>query len=243
MLNRVDIKRELIKVKEKNRREEDNLLREVDRILHNSVVSGKNVLENLKFYNQSFQLVDEEDVEGTLIFTAEEIKQIAIKYRLRFVDSQCSKKEFPYEAVLKIEHLNHAHKKSLNGFKVLSTRNFFRQKTNNDCAVLFAPTNLGNYYLVHKWGKEFKWNRAILSWPLKNIETLFVTLILTTLVITMCLPTYLITLDRKATYWCAYRIGIFFHLLIFNMGVTAYVTFAFSKNLSSGTWNYDKDLF
>jgi hypothetical protein len=182
-------------------------------------------------------------MEPDLIFRPEEIKKIAINYRLRFVNSQCSKKEFPYEAVLKIEHLNKTHKKALNGFKLLSTAEFFKDKNNNDCALLFAPTNLGNYYLVHKWGKEYKWNRSIVNWPLRNIETIFVTLIVTTLLITLSLPTYLITLDRKATYWCAYRIGIFFHLFIFNMGVTAYVTFAFSKNLSSGVWNNDRDLF
>ncbi len=106
---------------------------------------------------------------------------------------------------------------------------------------MFVPTNLGNYYLVHEWGKALKWYRKFLSWPMRNIETLFVTIIVATFIITMILPTSLITLDRKATYWCAYRIGIFFHLFIFNMGVTAYITFAFSKNLSSSNWNADKD--
>jgi hypothetical protein len=241
MLNSVDIKKELIKYRQKARREEDNLLREVGRILHNSAFNGKNVLDNLKHYNQSFELVDEEDVDPELIFKASEIREIAIKYRLRFLDSQCYKQEFPYEAILKIEDFNLTHKKSLKGFKVLGTTKFFAGKNNSDCALLFAPTNLGNYYLVHKWGKELKWSRAMLSWPVKNIETLFLTLIIVTLVITLSLPTYLITLDRKATYWCAYRIGIFFHLFIFNMGVTAYVTFAFSKNLSTSTWNNDKE--
>jgi hypothetical protein len=237
MLRAVDIKSELVKVRAKIRREEDDLIREVDRILHKSAFHKKNVLDNLKNYNESFELVDEEDVEKESIFTLKEIKEIAIRYRLRFLDSQCYKREFPYESVLKIENINRTHKKDLKGFKLLSTTGFFRKKNNEDCAVLFAPTSLGNYYLVHRWGKELKWNRALANWPVKNIETLFLSLIIVTLIITMCLPTYLITLDRKATYWCAYRIGIFFHLFIFNMGVTAYVTFAFSKNLSTSLWN------
>lgn len=240
-MKRVDIQKELCVCRLKIRREEDRLIHEVDRLLHNSTFNKKNVLDNLKNYSQAFEVVDEEDVDQELIFTTAEIKNIAIKYRLRFIDSQCYRHEFPYESVLKIDHLNLTHKKSLKGFKVLSTSRFFTEKTNTDNALLFVPTNAGNYYLIHRWGKELKASRAFLKWPLKNIETLFVSLILITFIITMCLPTYLITLDRKATYWCAYRIGIFFHLFIFNMGVTAYVTFAFSKNLSSSIWDNDKD--
>jgi hypothetical protein len=241
MLSGVDIRRELSQLRSKTRKDEDQLLREVDRILHDSAFSKRNILENLKHYNQSFELVNEEEVDASQIFTLSEIKTIAVKYRLRFIDSQSYKYDFPYESVLKIEDFNVTFKKALKGFKVLSTPGFFKEKGNKDCALLFAPTNLGNYYLIHKWGNQLKWYRALLSWPLKNIETVFMSLILITGIITLCLPTYLITLDRRATYWCAYRIGIFFHLFIFNMGVTAYVTFAFGKNLSSSVWNSDKD--
>jgi len=240
-MNRVDLLIQLKKCKEKNTKESDAIISEVNRILHKDLYSEKNVLNNLKHYNRSFELIDEEDVDKNQIFKLSEIKKLAIKYRLRFLDSQCCKSDFPYESVLKIEHINSEYKKSLKGFKVLSTGNFFKSPKNEDNALLFAPTNLGNYYLIHKWGKSLKWHRKFFSWPLRNIETLFLTIIIVTFIITMSLPTYLITLDRKATYWCAYRIGIFFHLFIFNMGVTAYVTFAFSKNLSSSIWNINKD--
>jgi len=241
MLGKVDIENELLKFKSKTRREEDNLIEEVDRILHESVFNQKNVLDNLKNYNKSFEVIDEEDVDPSLVFKLSEIKAIALKYRLRFLDSQCYKFDFPYESVLKIEDLNSVFRKSLTGFKVLGTTKFFNKKNNNDCALLFVPTNLGNYYLIHKWGEELKWYREYINWPIKNIENLFVSIIVATLIITLSLPTYLITLDRKATYWCGYRIGVFFHLLIFNMGVTTYITFSFSKNLTTGIWNSDKD--
>ncbi len=237
----VDLFIQLEKCKDQKTKEADDLLSEVNRILHKNIYNEKNVLNNLKHYNKSFELIDEDDVEKNMIFSSSEIKKLAIQYRLRFLDSQCYKSDFPYESVLKIEQLNATHKKSLKGFKVLSTSKFFKDAKNIDNALLFAPTNLGNYYLIHKWGKPLKWYRKFVSLPLRNIETLFVTLIIITFIITMSLPTYLITLDRKATYWCAYRIGIFFHLFIFNMGATAYITFAFSKNLSSSIWNVDKD--
>jgi len=241
MLGPVDVKEELIRRRSKIRRAEDHLIKEVDKILHQSAFSGKNVLDNLKDYHKSFGSVDEEDMDAENIFSINEIKEIAIKYRLRFVDSGIFKQELPYESLLKVQHINQAHKKELSGFKLLATTHFLKNKNTTDNTLLFVPTNLGNYYLVHLWGKKLKWNRALMNWPIRNIETLFLSLILATLLITLSLPTRLITLDRKATYWCAYRIGIFFHLFIFNMGVTAYITFAFSKNLSSSVWNSDKD--
>lgn len=241
MLGKVDIESELLKFKSKTRREEDNIIHEVERILQESVFDQKNVLDNLKHYNKSFEVIDEEDVDPSLIFKRSEIKAIALKHRLRFLDSQSYKFDFPYEAVLKIDFINSEYRKALKGFKLLGTGKFFRDKSNRDGALLFAPTNLGNYYLVHKWGNELKWQRQILNWPIKNIENLFVSIILFTAIIALVLPTELITLDRKADYWCGYRIGVFFHLFIFNMGVTAYSTFAFSKNLSSGIWDSDKD--
>lgn len=237
----VDLQVKLQKHKRKNEKEADKILAEANRILNKEAYNEKNVLNNLKNYNQLNEVIDEEDVEPELVFSTSDIRSIAIKYRLRFLDSQCCKTDFPYESVLKIEYLNETCKKNLKGFKVLGTTKFFKQKGNADNALLFAPTNHGNYYLIHQWGDDLKWYRPIINWPLRSIENLFVTLLITTLIITLSLPTYLITLDRKATYWCAYRIGIFFHLLIFNMGVTAYVTFSFSKNLSTGIWNSDKD--
>jgi hypothetical protein len=241
-MSRVDLLVKLTRCKEKKEKDADMVLQEVNRILNKELYTEKNILHNLKNYNKLVEVINEDEVDESLVFKISEIKDIALTYRLRFVDSQCYKHDFPYESVLKIEHLNATYKKSLKGFKVLSTGKFFRDKNSRDSALLFAPTNLGNYYLVHQWGEPLKWHRKYVNWPLNNIENLFVTLILTTLVITMCLPTYLITLDRKATYWCAYRIGIFFHLLIFNMGVTAYITFAFSKNLGTSIWNSEEGL-
>ena len=240
-MSSVDLLKQLNKCRQKSLKQGDEVISEVNKILNRDLYSEKNVLDNLKHYNKSFEYIDEEDVDQSKIFKETEIKKLALKYRLRFLNSQCCKSDFPYESVLKIEHINSVHKKSLNGFKVLSTYKFFNQTKNKDNALLFAPTNHGNYYLIHEWGSGLNWHREYLSWPIKNIETLFVTLILSTLIIAVSLPTSLITYDSKAPYWCAYRIGIFFHLIIFNMGVTAYVTFAFGKNLTSSIWNSERN--
>lgn len=79
------------------------------------------------------------------------------------------------------------------------------------------------------------------NWPLRRFENLALTVIMATLLITLALPTWLITLDSSAQYWSGYRAAAFMHLLIFNAGITAYLTFAFSRHFSSTVWNRKKD--
>ncbi len=240
-MKRVDITGELSKLKSKTRSKEDDLITEANRILSNDLFSEKKILNNLKHYNTSFELVDEEDVDSSMIFKISEIKKIALQYRLKFIDSQYFKDEIPYEAILKIKHINLKYHKDLKGFKILAPLEAFKKDGLKQPAILLAPTNLGNYYIIHKWGNDFKWHRKLFSWPLKNFDHLFGAVLIYNLIVTLCIPTSLITLDATATYWCGYRAAAFMHLLIFHCGVTAYITFAFGKNLSSITWNHYRD--
>lgn len=240
-MKRVDIENELARFKTKTRSKEDDLLNEANRILNTDLFSEKKILNNLKQYANSFEVVDEDDVDSKLIFNAGEIKKIALDYRLKFIDSQYFKPEIPYEAILKIKHINLNYRKELKGFKILAPLEAFKEDGLKHPSILFAPTNLGNYYIIHKWGDAFKWHRKITSWPLKNFDHLFGAVLIYTLIVTLSIPTPLITLDATATYWCGYRAAAFMHLLIFHCGVTAYITFAFGKNLSSITWNHYRD--
>jgi hypothetical protein len=237
MFRNINITNELIKTRVKKRSQEDVLLDEVKNILSSDLIKENKILGNLKFYNKSFELLDESDINPSLIFSLEEIKNICIKYRLRFLDTQFYKDEFPYEAVLKIKDLNTDFKKDLKGFKILAQAEAFSKKEKDRPCLLFAPTINGNFYLIHSWGNEYKWHRKPLLFPIRTFETLMLTLTLFTLVVDLTLPVEWITLDRSAPYFCGYRVATYFHLLIFFTGFTAYATFAFNKNFSKSNWN------
>jgi hypothetical protein len=242
MLKSVDIKVKLDEVKVKHRSEQDELLNEAKQILQNDIVHTNKVLDNLTYYFDLKKLIDEEDCDKSFIFSKEEIKCVAINYRLRFVDSKFYRSEFPYEAILKIKDINVVQKKEIEGFKVLAPLNSIKNLGSCDSCLLFAPTNHGNYYLIHQWGNLLKPTRGIYNWPLRQFENLFITLLVVVFIVTLCLPNSVITLNVKnLPYWSGYRIATFFHLLIFSMGVTAYYTFAFSKNFSSSVWNSHHD--
>jgi hypothetical protein len=106
---------------------------------------------------------------------------------------------------------------------------------------MFVKTNDDNYYLALCWGKALKESRKLKFLHLRSFETLVMAILVTTFILTMCLPTQLITLDHKAEYWSGYRAAAFFHLLIFNFGVTVYFTFTFAKNFSNTVWNRYRD--
>ena len=241
MLSGYDIKEELLKQKVLTAEPEDAIIDEVNKILAKSIYKEKNILKNLRSYNKTFEVLDEEDLDESLIFKPEELRALCIKFRLKFLDSQNYQFDVPYEAINKINDLNKLQGKNLEGFKIMGVADSFRNPTRSSNFALFAPTLLGNYYLIHNWGNKLKWYKKILAFPLRNFETLMVTVLTWTLLVTLSLPTFLITLDRTATYWCGYRIAVYFHLLIFFSGVTAYILVGFNKRFSGSVWQEERE--
>jgi hypothetical protein len=237
----INIREQLVKLRRKSRKEGDELISEANRILQKDLFAEKKILENLKQYSFQSELLDEEVLDDDSVFTLDEIKQVAVLYRLKFLDSSLFKQEIPYEAILKIKDLDNRYHKKLKHFKILALSKSFNGVEPPSDSILFARTNYDNYYLVHRWGQKIKWGRKLFYAPMRRFETLFITLLIVTCILTLSLPTALITLDAKAEYWSGYRFGTFFHLLIFNMGVTAYLTFAFGLNFNSSVWNRLKD--
>ncbi|MDI1355438.1 MAG: hypothetical protein PSX36_10990 [bacterium] len=241
MFNRIDISKQLNHSRKKSRGTDEQILAEVKRILNNDLFAENKILEHLGKYNQSFRFLDEEEVGSEFVYSELALKQVAVAHRLKFLESKFFKQDIPYEAILKIKSLNNQFKKELNEFRILAPHKTFLKKGEFEQSSLFVGTNHQNYYLIHSWGKELKWHRQLKYLPLRSFETLAGSIILFTLILTLSLPTEFITLDAKANYWCGYRAAAFFHLLIFNSGMTIYFTFAFALNFSSSIWNKLKD--
>jgi len=221
------------------RNEGDFLLQEINSTIQKAWFKSQNVFQNLFYYQQNDFLLNEDELDPKDIFTLKEIKKICINYRMCFLDAHLFKNEIPAVAEIKIEYLNEKYRKNIQGLKILSYHECF---TNPFCkknyGLLFAPTENGNYYLVHTWGNPISSKRKWLYFPLRNFESLAVSLIVFTLIVDLILPTHLITLDRTATYWSGYRLGVYFHLLIFFGGFATFIVFAFFKNLSNYLWDH-----
>ncbi len=225
---------------EKERKElsqQEALLEEAQRILFRSRLSDKNILDNLKFYNSSFEFLDDDEIEKQKTFTPAQIKNICKKLRLRFLSSQSYSGEIPYDAILKIKALNTAYRKDLKHFKIVSTKDFFASPQSDEAAMLFVQTLYGNYYLLHSWGKPLSKWRSAKFFAIRNFESLFACLFLFTLTESLVMPNHLLTTDAKAGYFSLYRMACVFHLLIFNSAFTVFGLFSSRLNFSESSWD------
>jgi len=241
MLNGYDIQEELVRYRNRTRQPDDFIIDEVERILAESTLKEQDILNNLKSYNAQQALLSEEGADEERIFKEKEIKALCVNLRLKFLESHHYKSDVPYEAILRIKHLNDTQKLELREFRILAPAEGFGKGAPGCNCLLFTPTRQGNYYLVHSWGEKLKWYQKIKSFPMRSFENLLLCLVLLALTVTMSLPTFLITLDKTATYWCGYRIATFFHLLIFFSGFTAYMLVAFNKNFSGSVWKNPRE--
>ncbi len=217
--------------------QQDMLLQQAQRILVQSRLSEKNVLDNLKFYNKSFQFLDDDDIEKDRTFSPFQIKKLCKKLRLKFLPSQTSPAEMPYEAILKIKDLNTYYRKDIKHFKIVSTANFFTEKSRGDQAMLFSQTLHGHYYLIHSWGKPLSKWRSLKLYPFRNFESLLGCLLIFSLAEALLLPSNLISTDKRGDYFSLYRIACILHLLILNAGFTIFGLFSFHFSFSENKYD------
>ena len=174
-----------IRDKEKN----SDLLLQVEKLLIDDEISRNSILNKLSSKNEDsnknalvFDLLKTEN-----IFHINHIENICINYRLRFLDSSLFKNNIPDEAISKIKKIEKEHHTKLSGFKIVAPSKAFHL-LNYDDPLLFIPIGNNYYYLVHKWGDEFRWYRKLLVWPIKNLSNFVITSILISLIVALIVP-------------------------------------------------------
>ena len=105
------------------------------------------------------------------IFHQETIKKICVRYRLRFLDSNLYKGDYPKNITKIIGDLENKHDTKLNNFMIMAPSKLFKIKSPDD-PILFVPIGNNYYYLIHKWGEEFNYFRKLIVLPFKNIDNL-----------------------------------------------------------------------
>ncbi len=166
------------------------------------------------------------------IFHINQIRNVCINYRLRFLDIKYFKNKIPNEAFNQINLLEIKHNCSISDFKIMAPSKLFKLNRKDD-PLLFVPIVNGYYYLIYKWGDDLMPMRKILMWPLKNIKNLFFTILSITLIITLITPQNLFTKNpTNSTFWLLY---------FFNLKAVMFVLFFYGismgKNFSEFIWN------
>ncbi len=164
------------------------------------------------------------------IFHVDQIRQICIDYRLRFLESSIFKNEIPEEAITKIRIMEKEHNTSLEGFRIIAPSKAFHL-LNYDDPLLFVPIGNDYYYLVHQWGTEMNPWRKLLVLPIKNLGNFTITSIVLSILIAFIVPENNLS---KSVPLASLIVFLFAFKSIF--AVFAYYFFMMGKNFNEEIW-------
>lgn len=233
LLSKTNIEEKLTQVRNRQILSEDERMKEVYNILSNldaefdrieqNITTGKGVPIN------KFNI---EILESSKIYHIDEIKQICIDYRLRFLDTTYFKGSIPAEALSKIKSLEKQHNLEIKGFKIIAPSKLFKLEDKDD-PLLFAPIGNGYHYLIHQWGNDLHPLRKFLMWPFKSIVNLAILVLLMSFITTLMIPDGLFSKSNSnAQFWI---LNFFMFKCI--ASVVIFYGFAMGKNFNPAIWN------
>lgn len=121
--------------KSKNKNEASSkILAEVQEILNKDSLKEEAISKQLATKNHTRENDFDFDIlETDKIFHLDQIKEICIDYRLRFLNSSYFKGNIPQEAISKIKHLEAAHHTEIKGFKIMAPSKLFKLEDKTLC--------------------------------------------------------------------------------------------------------------
>ena len=175
-------------------------------------------------------------MESKNIFHKDTIKKICVRYRLRFLDSNLFKGEYPKNITRIITDLESKHDTSLSDFKIMAPSKLFKIKSPDD-PILFVPIGNDYFYLVHKWGKEFNKLRKLMVLPFKNIDNLTIFSILVSVFFALVGKLVMPSLTSSEVFI------LFLFLVKGFIFIFFYMFFLTRRNFSESNWNSKYDSF
>lgn len=227
----VNLKQELIRAKAKSGAESD-MLSAVGKILAANQLQRQEILQELKSNNASDgnEFIFDHLQSGR-IFHIGHIKRICIDFRLRFLESNMFRHEFPEEAISEIRMLEKQHNIKLSGFRIVAPTKAFHLLNYND-PLLFVPIGNDYYYLVHQWGNDLSSLRKWLVWPFRNIGTFTLMCLVVSVLVTLLFP-----LNKLGEHIRMASIIVFLFAFKSVFAVLMYGFFMGGRKFSAQAWN------
>ena len=186
--------------------------------------------------NKNFNKMKFENMETKNIFHKDTIKSICVQYRLRFLDSNLYKGDYPNNITKVISDIEKKHETTLNNFMIMAPSKLFKIKSPDD-PILFVPIGNDYYYLIHKWGEEFNYLRKLLVLPFKNIDNLTVFSILVSVFFALVGKLFMPSLSSSEVFI------LFLFLVKGFIFIFFYMFFLTRRNFSESIWNSKYDSF
>ncbi|MCO5273438.1 MAG: hypothetical protein M9900_00795 [Flavobacteriales bacterium] len=176
-------------------------------------------------------------LDGSRVFGIADIRRICIRFRLRFLPSGRFKGAIPQGAITAVRQLEQVAGQPMRSFMIMAPASRFRLCDCDADPLLFVPVGNGQYYLVHRWGREISPFRAALGWPVRNWKHLAVTALAVAAIVAALVPTAWITPEAGASWWGSYRFGMFFCTAMLAGAATTLAWFTSFGQFSTEAWN------
>jgi hypothetical protein len=220
----------------KERNHQREVVRNAERLLEAAARKDSETLSKLRQKSSKSDIVFTELPDTENIFSIDEIRNICIRYRLRFLESSFFKAKFPYAAIVEINAFEKKHDVKINSFRIIAPSKAFDLENINKDPLLFAQLTDQSFYLIHQWGHDLAWYRKIFSWPLQNFKTLMITLGILCGVFAFSLPASIMNiLNFQSEIYL--RLWLTVHTFIGLLGLTLWIGLSFDKNFSEHSWN------
>lgn len=180
--------------------------------------------------------LDISQLEEGNIFHLAHIKELATRYRLRFLDAYLFKGEIPAEAMSKLKAVQRRQSEDLTHFKIMAPADLFKLSYKDKDPMLFVPVGRNLYYLVHQWGNDMSLWRKILVYPFRNIGTLIRSMLIFAFLFQMAIPTSIMNGGFEGQS-LTIRVWMTLHTFIALAGMIALFGYPSLKNFNSALWN------
>ncbi|WP_430966274.1 hypothetical protein [Spongiimicrobium sp. 2-473A-2-J] len=232
LLKKTNIEERLFRLRAKENKAE-NILKEVYNLLREDAERETGIAKRLAVNANAptnpfrFDLLDTKR-----IFHLEQIKEICIDYRLRFLNSRYFKGPFPPSAIARIKQLEKLHHLEIQGFMIMAPSKLFKLEDKDD-PLLFAPIGNGYFYLVHKWGNDLHPLRKWLMWPFRDLKNLIVLVLFLSYLVTLMIPEGLFSKTNSSSeFWIVY-----FFMFKSIAAIVIFYGVALGKNFNPAIWN------
>lgn len=196
--------------------------------------SNESILNRIK--SDSGITTELNHLDADRIFSIDDIRELCIQYRLRFLDASRFANEIPQEAFEEIRKIQGIEQKNLEGFKIVAPASMFHLIQKDKDPMLFLDMGNGKYYLIHKWGKDLKVWRKWLVYPMRSFETFLATLIAIAF-IGAVLPSDSVMMGPYDSSALPIRVIFFFYLVLALSGLGALYGYSRMKDFSNKLWN------
>ncbi len=232
MFKGIQLQQELINAKGR----QELLLEEVAQLFENSALKEEDILNRLTEKGSNFLSVDQlSEEEKNRVFSLEEIKTVCVKYRLRFLDSKHFQSAFPYEAISKIKETEKSYNTRFHNFKIIAPDKVFHLQDINQDPLLFAQLSNNKFLLIHQWGKDLAWYRALKYYPVRNIYSYFYSIIVLAVIFASAIPFEWMKVGKEFELGMRFWLSIHFFIALFSfllfLGSTG------KKTFSDDNWN------